>query len=64
MKYVGDSPGTYFQLFGKLWEEMSKVEEATPVLQRTPTLKHELVNDRGGTRTIATSLGGGGTRRW
>jgi hypothetical protein len=29
MKYVGDASGTYFQLFGTLWEEMSSVEEET-----------------------------------
>jgi hypothetical protein len=32
---------------GKLWEEMSSAEKATPVLQRTPALKHEPGNDRG-----------------
>jgi hypothetical protein len=64
MKYVDDAPGSYFQLFEKLWEEMSSTEEATLVLQRTPSLKHEPGNDKGGTRMIAGSSGGGGTRSW
>jgi len=32
---------------GKLWQEMSSAEKATPVLQRTPALKHKPGNDRG-----------------